>query len=205
MSRKNPVLKRNSIKSRQMLIEAFVVIIVVLIAVSYVRSYYGEVEIVKAETDGRRYIVRKLPDRQEAAELLARINRRLIRVIDHMRQTYPDDPDVRRLVSNFDPDAISEGGMEVGYTSYSVNKGEKIVLCIRQSSDDSFVDENVLTYVALHELAHLMTKEVGHPKTFWTNFKRIATEAISIGVYRKTDFNSKPQAYCGITIASSVV
>ena len=188
-----------------MLAEAFIVLVVILILAAYIRQYYGEVEIVRAKTDGRRYILRKLPDRQAAAEIMARINARLIKVIGHMQRKYPTDPDVDRLVRNFNPDALSEGGMEVGFTSYSVNKGEKIVLCIRQSSDDSFVDENVLTYVALHEIAHLMTEEIGHQKSFWANFKRIASEAVLIGVYRKTDFKAKPRAYCGIKISSSVI
>jgi hypothetical protein len=188
-----------------MLVETFIVLVVVLIVASYIRQYYGEVEIVRSKTDGRRYIVRKLPDRQEAAEVMARINQRLIKVVSHMERKYPKDPDVQRLVRNFNPDALSEGGMEVGFTSYSVNKGEKIVLCIRQSSTDAFVDENVLTYVALHELAHLMTEEVGHPKPFWTNFKRIASQAVAIGVYHKADFQAQPQAYCGIEIKSSVI
>jgi hypothetical protein len=86
-----------------------------------------------------------------------------------------------------------------------VNKGEKIVMCIRQAKDNAFVDLNVLMYVALHELAHLMTEEIGHPKSFWDNFKRLATEAVDIGVYKRDDFKAKPQSYCGITISSSII
>lgn len=188
-----------------MFAEAFIVFVIVLIIAAYIRQYYGEVEIVRAKTDGRRYILRKLPDRKAAAEIMARTNQRLIKVVKHMQEKFPRDPDVQRLVRNYNPDALSEGGAEVGFTSYSVNKGEKIVLCIRHSADDSFVDENVLMYVALHELAHLMTEEIGHPKTFWANFKRLATQAVLIGVYQKTDFKAKPRAYCGINISSSVI
>jgi hypothetical protein len=184
--------------------EFFIIGVMAAIIVMYIKGYYGEVEMMKGEGDGRQYIVRKLPDSKKAADLLSRINLKLQRTIDHMQKTFPKDADVRRLAKNFDPDAISEGGAEVGYTSYSVNKGEKIVLCIRQSGGE-FVDENILMYVALHELAHLMTKEVGHPKSFWDNFKRIINEAIKIGVYTKVDFDKEPESYCGITISSSVV
>jgi hypothetical protein len=184
--------------------EVFIVVVVVFMLVMYIRQHYGEVEIVRAKTDGRRYIVRKLADRQEAAELLARINVKLLRLVHHMVARFPRDAGVGRLHANFNPEALSEGGTEVGYTSYSVNKGEKIVMCLRQQTD-AFVDENVLVYVAVHELGHLMTDEVGHTPAFWDNFKRLAAEAIDIGVYVKVDFQNDPKPYCGISISSSVV
>ena len=184
--------------------EAFILFVMVLIIIMYIRQYYGEVEIVTARPDGRRYVVRKLPDREEAAALLSRINAKLTRLVHHMVARYPADAAVRRLHENYNPDALSEGGTEVGYTSYSVNKGEKIVMCLRQP-DDTFVDENVLVYVAVHELGHLMTDEIGHTPKFWSNFKWLAAESIEIDVYRKVDFNASPEPYCGISITSSVV
>ena len=184
--------------------EAFVLFVLVVIVVMYVRQYYGEVEIVSAPDDGRRYVVRKLPDAKKAARLLARINAKLSRLVQHMVAKFPGDADVRRLQDNYNPDALSEGGTEVGYTSYSVNKGEKIVMCLRQP-DDEFVDENVLVYVAVHELGHLMTDEIGHTPKFWANFKRLAAEAVDIGVYTKVAFGERPQPYCGISITSSVI
>jgi len=184
--------------------ECFIIGLIVVIMLMYVKQYYGEVEMMQSPADGRRYIVRKLPDSKQAADILARINTKLQRVIAHMRNKYPDDSAVKRMERNYNPDSLSEGGAEVGYTSYSVNKGEKIVMCLRQSGGE-FVDENVLAYVALHELAHLMTKEVGHPKPFWDNFERIVKEAIEIGIYKHVDFDNHPKPYCGITISSSVV
>jgi len=184
--------------------EVFILGVMVVIVVMYVRRYYGEVEMVKSKVDGRRYIVRKLSDSQAAADMLARINVKLGQVVRHMQTQHTGDAAVALLASNYNPDSLSEGGTEVGYTSYSVNKGEKIVMCLRHPGGE-FVDENVLTYVALHELGHLMTKEIGHPVSFWSNFKRITNEAMAIGVYKKVDFDKSPKSYCGITISSSVV
>jgi hypothetical protein len=183
--------------------ETFVLIIMVIIIIGYVRQQYAEVDIVEAH-DNRKYIVRRMPDAKEAAERLARVNKHMHNIVHHMLAKHPSDESVLRLYNNFNPDAISEGGAEVGYTSYSVNKGEKIVLCIRQSNGQ-FVDHNVIMYVAIHELAHLMTKEIGHPTVFWDNFKRLLQEAIDLKIYTKTDFARSPTPYCGITITSSVI
>jgi hypothetical protein len=184
--------------------EIFVIFIMSMILLMYVQNHYGEVEYVTSSIDKRQYLVRKLTDKQQAADYLARVNELLIKLVRHMFAKYPDNPDAQRLYNNFNPDAISEGSIESGYTSYSINKGEKLILCIRQT-DKSFVEQNVIMYVAIHELAHIMTKEVGHTQTFWDNFKFLLREAIDIGIYKKVNFNNKPEDYCGIKITNSII
>lgn len=181
-----------------------VLVILIVILAFYLKKESGEVTYVTAARDGRRYLCLKLPDRQEAAERLAEVTGRMLRLVQHMMAIAPDDEAVRRLYGNFDPDAIHEGSHTNGYTSFSVSKGESITLCIRQS-DDSFVDINTVTYVAIHELGHLMSATIGHDQSFWDNFKRLLTEAVQIGLYEKVDFASNPEPYCGIKITSSVV
>lgn len=184
--------------------DVIVLLILVVILVFYLKKETGEVEYVTAKTDGRRYLCLKLPDRQEAAERLADVTGRMLRLVQHMVAVDPDDVEVRQLYENFDPDAIHEGSHTSGYTSFSVSKGESITLCIRQS-DLSFVDANTVTYVAVHELGHLMSATIGHDQLFWTNFKRLLTEAIKEGVYERVDFAATPEPYCGIQITSSVI
>jgi len=52
---------------------------------------------------------------------------------------------------------------------------------------------NTMMFVALHELGHLMTKEIGHVPPFWANFKFLIKVAIHLKVYKYTDFNKKPE------------
>jgi hypothetical protein len=185
--------------------EAFVVLVLVACAVAYMKRVYGEVTVVRSALDGRAYIVRALPDRQEAADRLARLNADLSKLAAHMAAKFPRDDGARQLLANYNPDALSEGGVEAGFTSYSVNKGERIVMCLRQAHTNAFVDENTIRYVAVHELGHLMTDEVGHTPKFWANFKRILQEAVALRIYRDVDYAKSPAPYCGITIESSVL
>jgi len=112
--------------------------------------------------------------------------------------------DIDRLVKNFNPNAFSETTPDAQYTSYSVNKGEKIVFCLRnKSQDEELVKENIITFVAIHELGHLMTKSIGHEPEFWNTFKLLLKIAIEHGIYKNIDFNSTPKEYCGVNITDT--
>jgi hypothetical protein len=123
-----------------------------------------------------------------------------------MKKKYPDDEAVERMNKKFNPDNMTEAGKNNQYTSYSINKGEKIVFCIRQKNKtEDFVDENTIAFVAIHELAHIMTKSVGHTEEFWDNFKRLLKEAVAIGVYTRENYTKNPVQYCGMTISESPI
>ena len=107
-------------------------------------------------------------------------------------------------MANFNPDAFSETTPDAKYTSYSVNKGEKIVFCLRDKKEgEALVKENIMTFVAIHELGHLMTKSVGHEPEFWNSFKLLLKIAIDNGLYKNIDFNSTPKDYCGVKITDT--
>ncbi len=162
---------------------------------------------VKSNVDGKTYRVRDMADKQEAADLLAKLRLKLTTLCDHLEKKYPDKAQVRQIVTNFrsDPNRFLEATPDAAHTSYSVNKGEEIHLCLRQRSagDESLVNENVMTFVALHELAHVCTESVGHGPDFWNNFGWLLREAEAIGVYKYTDFQAQPVTYCGVSITDS--
>lgn len=185
--------------------DVFVLVILLAILIFYFRRKDSEVTYVTAKLDGRKYLCLRLPDMQEAAERLAELTQIMLKLVEHMVAVSPHDKDVQRLYDNFQPNAIHEGNHTDSFaTSFSVNKGESITLCIRQT-DDSFVAINTIAYVAIHELGHLMTSTIGHDDLFWSNFKRLLEEAIKVGLYEKVDFATNPEPYCGIKITSSVV
>lgn len=188
-------------------LDAFVGGAVISLIALYVKKRYQEVEYVESKVDGHKYLVRKAADSQEAADTLARINERIERLISHLEANSPDDDRTSRARARYDRSALSEGGHNSGYTSFSVNKGEKIVMCIRSrdgSTDNGEIESfNTLMYVVLHEVAHLVTEDIGHTPAFWANFKWILDEAEKAGVYAKVDYSKEPEEYCGININSS--
>jgi hypothetical protein len=161
----------------------------------------NEVEYVKSTVDNTTYMVRSLPDKQEAADLLANIRKKLEVTVDALKKQFPDDPRTKRLIENFRSDKVSEGSENTTYTSYSINKGEQIVFCLREKdTTKKLVDLNTMVFVALHELGHIATESIGHNKEFWDNFKWILRVAVKEKIYILQDFNKKPQRYCGIQI-----
>jgi hypothetical protein len=196
-----------SMAKRLSIVEYGVIFMILVVLGVFIYTHMDtEVEYIRSTVDGRAYLVQSLPDKQQAADMLASINADIITLIKHMQQKMPNEEITQLLYKNYNPDAISEGSPDSGYTSFSVNKGEKLVICIRHNDKDkTFVKKNVIMYPVFHEVSHLACKEIGHTPLFWDTFKIILQEAISIGLYTKIDFKSRPEPYCGIKITSSVV
>ncbi len=185
----------------------FIVVAALVLGVGFLvydTYWQGNTEYVESMIDGNKYLVQSLPDKQAAADLLAQVRKNLDTLVKHLEKSNPSDPRVEQMLMNFHSDRIVEGPNDTKYTSYSVNKGEKMVLCLRaKKEENTLMDANTMTFVALHELAHIATKSVGHTEEFWDNFRWLLEEAINIGVYVKQDFADKPVPYCGITITST--
>ncbi len=167
-------------------------------------DYVNDVKYVKSTIDNKEYLVRNNPDATKAADTLANLRIKLTKVVDSLVEKYPKDPRTKLLKKRFNPDKISETAATSEHTSYSVNKGEKIVFCLRtKDTKQELHDNNTITFVALHELAHLMTKSIGHTREFWDNFRFILKHSIQFGYYNKQDFRNKPIKYCGTMITDS--
>lgn len=170
-----------------------------------ITSSYPIIE-VRSKIDGRAYNVRDMPDKQDAADLLAKVRNKLSKLIDILRQRYPGKPQITQLNAKFeaDPKRFYEATPDSEHVSYSVNKGDSIHLCLRQRDDakEPLVEENVMVFVALHEMGHVITPPTvkSHGPEFWNNFGWLLREAESIGIYKYQDFKAHPVSYCGENI-----
>jgi hypothetical protein len=136
-----------------------------------------------------------------AADLLATVTEKCKQMVAYMKEKHSDDDRVKRLVEGFNPKRVSETLPTSELTAYSENKGEKLAFCLNTTKDgDKLIDINTLTFVALHELSHIMTSSIGHKQEFWQNFKFLLENAKEAGIYDPVDYKKKPQEYCGMKI-----
>jgi len=158
---------------------------------------------VRSTVDGRDYTVRKLPDKLDAANKLAHISKSLSDLVDRAYTTDKDRDGVQQLKKNFNSRNISENPPGGQYTAYSVNKGEQLAICLRNVPDNTFIDDNLIYFVSIHEMAHVMTDEVGHTPKFWDNMAYLLEHAHKLGFYIPEDYSKNPQMYCGQEINST--
>lgn len=210
----------------------FILIICLAIIYKYFESQSYEVEYVAASQSNKEYLVRNLPDKQKAADTLDEMNKRFTRLINYCReidtfklftiyvlkqpQIELDElteqqakslntfsKDIKRLIKNYNKDSLSENVPNSAYTSYSENKGQKIVFCLRSKKTNKIVDINTMMFVGLHELSHLMTHSIGHKPEFWENFRILLRIAIKLNLYNCINYNIESQDYCGTKITDS--
>ena len=157
-----------------------------------------------SDVDGERYCVRERASMELAADLLANVTQKLKDLVAYCAKKFPQDENVQRMVQKFNPTKISETLPTSEYTAYSENKGEKLAFCLnKQKNGTKLIDINTLTFVAIHELAHVMTESEGHNQEFWKNFKFLLEQAKAANIYEPIDYKKDPQPYCGMDITDN--
>uniref|UniRef100_A0A6C0AZJ3 WLM domain-containing protein n=1 Tax=viral metagenome TaxID=1070528 RepID=A0A6C0AZJ3_9ZZZZ len=185
-----------------------IIIIVLIIIVSY-RIYYTsdifQLKCIISDVDGERYCVRERNKLSLAADKLANVNKNMKLVVEYCSKNYPNNENIIRLKNRFNPKKIMETLPTSEYTAYSENKGEKLAFCLDKEKNDpgKLIDINTLTFVALHELAHVASESIGHTPEFWQNFKFLLIQAEKLNIYNPVDYKNNPQNYCGMTITDN--
>jgi len=183
------------------ILSAFIIFFILLLVI---QNYRRNVAYVVSSVDNQKYLVYNLKHKELAANTLAYVRNSLQSMCVRLMKKYPNDERITRMNSKFNPEAIVENDPNSKNTSYSINKGEKIVLCLRsRDGQNRIVKRNIIMFVALHEMAHIMTLSIGHTKEFWDNFEFLLKEATKMGIYEEIDFNNSPHTYCGVRITDT--
>jgi predicted metal-dependent hydrolase len=166
---------------------------------------YDNLVKIKSPIDNDYYWVRDKNDKIKAANMLANIKINMKKLVNHLQQNKNKFPEnmsyIRDLVLRTKKINIMETPQDEKYTSYTINKGEKIVFCLRSKLLDNIHDMNTLMYVVIHEMAHVGCPEYGHTPLFKKIFKFLLQQGIVIGIYEPIDYRINPQNYCGMTIS----
>ena len=186
----------------------FFYVILTCILFICLRIYYESdafnLKCIISNVDGNKYCVRERAKLELASDLLARVTKKCKDLVDYVAKKYPKDEDVQRLKANFNPKTISETLPTSEHTAYSENKGEKIAFCLNTTKEgNKLIDLSTLTFVAIHELSHVMTKAEGHKQVFWQNFKFLLENAKEANIYQPVDYKKEPAEYCGMKITDS--
>ena len=167
-----------------------------------------QLKCVVSTVNGEKYCVRDREKLTEASDMLARTVDKLTELISFLQQKYGDDERTTRLANGFNSNKISEILPTSVHTAYSEDKGKKTAFCLTRNSkgeedNNNLIDQQTLTFVALHELSHVCTVSVGHEEEFWENFRWVLEKAKEAGVHNPVDYEKKPTKYCGMKIASN--
>ena len=184
----------------------FIGFILIICLKIYSESDAFNLKCIVSNVDGETYCVRERAKLELAADLLAKVTNKCKELVIYVGEKYKDkgDEKVRLLVENFDPKRVSETLPTSEFTAYSENKGEKIAFCLNKKKEGGkLIDLDTLTFVAIHELAHVMTKEEGHKLVFWQNFKFLLENAKEAGIYNPVNYKQNPTEYCGMQITDN--
>lgn len=111
---------------------------------------------------------------------------------EHYAQQDPMIQLLKVKLRNLHPN-VSNTKVMRGNKSYTINK-KKIYLCL-YDDQNRYYDENMLTYVYIHELAHTLCDEQGHTKKFMDIFSQLLGKAEWMGLYNPSI--AKVKNYCG--------
>jgi hypothetical protein len=85
--------------------------------------------------------------------------------------------------------------LRIGDSAYTENK-EVITLCLTDPDTNTYYDINTIMYVALHELAHVISSSQGHGDEFKKNFADLLKKGAELGIYDPR--KPIPAQYCKV-------
>tara|TARA_Y100000389_G_C17445910_1_gene511580 strand:+ start:1021 stop:1380 length:360 start_codon:yes stop_codon:yes gene_type:complete len=112
-----------------------------------------------------------------------------------MTKKHSDHPVTKKLIKRYKKTILSEITTSE-HIAYTQDKGDNIAFCLT----DKNIDFNTLMFIALHELAHIGTDDIGHTYLFWENFKFILKLANEIKIYEAVNYDEFPTTFCNMQI-----
>jgi predicted ATP-binding protein involved in virulence len=116
--------------------------------------------------------------------------------VDYYNEKNPVLDEIRKRLTKINP-KYGKIPLRTGNKSYTEDKSA-ITLCIKDEKGQ-YYNIDVLMYVTLHEVAHMLTKAEGddsHGEEFKQNFAKLLSTAANKGVYNPTQ--PIPESYCGV-------
>ena len=136
------------------------------------------------------------------ADLLIDLKEKINKLIDYLRlNNIPSKEAAERLYTRFKTTNVRETSLFESSAGYTINKGHELRLCINKVN--GVYQPDIVMFIMLHELAHILSITYGHNQEFKENMDLLVKEAVKIGIYSGQDYTQKPVDYCGVVIRNS--
>lgn len=188
-------------------------IISVIVFYKYV---YDGTDYIKSSIDGKAYRVRSSEGKEEKADLLAIMYTKLNLIVNSLKNSkYSTNGNIQRLVQNWERGvSIKEIGKMETDAAYVINK-QYMSFCLPENTSKTLDNLNLMTYVGIHELAHVMSNETGHGDEFIQNFEFLLNYAKTLEyndpilkekmpVYIQLNKLNTADNYCGVSLTNSI-
>jgi len=190
------------------------ILIFIILVIIYIFYYINRMNYVSIESNsGTTYMVYNDELNKDKANLLSSVVINMCSLKNYLVKN-KDSEDlieykdyIEQLNKNFNEyrTKIYETNPNSNLTSYSVNKGEELSICLKSKNTGKLHDINLLMYVVIHEMAHFACPEIGHGDLFQKIFKKFLEVSIKINIYKLEDYSDKPVEYCGMILSSNII
>ena len=164
---------------------------------------------VKSNLDGKEYFVQNFDEKQDAADMLSMVYLRIFALREYLLKNIDKYPEYKKYNTQFcnriSKLVLTENNPAGKYTSYTINKGDEIALCLRSKRTRKLHDINLIMYVVLHELSHVACPEIDHTDLFKKIFIFYLQIASKLGIYENINYKMNPSEYCGLTINENLL
>jgi len=193
----------------------FILLGIIGVIVFY-RYIYDGTDYIKSSIDGKTYRVRLSKGKEEKADLLAIMHIKLNLIINNLKNSkYSTNENVQRLIQNWERGvSIKEIGKMETDAAYVINK-QYMSFCLPEDTAKTIDNLNLMTYVGIHELAHIMSNETGHGDEFIQNFEFLLNYAKTLEyndpilkkkmpLYIQLNKLNTADNYCGVSLTNSI-
>lgn len=105
----------------------------------------------------------------------------LTRFIEEFKKEDPMLHTIRNKIRPLHPEMVDHIILLEDTKSYTINK-KKVYLCLKDENGE-YYNDNMLMFVAIHELAHVLCDEIGHTDKFQDIFQELLNKATELQIY----------------------
>ena len=135
-----------------------------------------------------------------AVEQLVKIDDFLLKLNKLLVKEHPDHILIQKKLKK--PITLKELPDNSKHIAYTLNKNN-LYICLRDKSGKFEDQYNRIYFVAMHELAHIITKSVGHTEEYWDNYRLVLKTALDNDLYEYKNYYEEPVEFCNKKITST--